>query len=115
MEPRVAQAKPARASGRPRLFSDRVWVANGFPGSSMKRPMSLSGHVPTFASPLRNVWNAAMTGHSGANVVHAVHVGNVPEAEVRLVAIMFAHLPRRGHSSSSNSTLASIKSESLAG
>ena len=30
--------------------------------------MSELGHVPTFATPLHDVWNAAMNRHSGLNV-----------------------------------------------
>ena len=37
--------------------------------------MNASGHECAFSALRHHVWNAAMTGHSGANVGHEVHVG----------------------------------------
>jgi hypothetical protein len=35
------------------------------------RHLSEVGHVPTFATPLNRVWNAAVNGHSRPNVGNA--------------------------------------------
>ncbi len=37
--------------------------------------MSALGHVPTFTTPLRSVWNAPLNRHSAPNVGYAVDLG----------------------------------------
>ncbi len=56
-------------------------------------PRSAVGHVPSFATPLRHVWKAAITRHSAPNVWKAAitrhsapNVGNAPVKEVGIVS-----------------------------
>jgi hypothetical protein len=43
--------------------------------------MAAWGHVPTFATPLHDFWNAAINRHSGPNVGNAAV--NVPKTSSR--------------------------------
>ncbi len=71
-----------RAAGLLRPCRDHFWEALlvhfGLAPQTCGR--AALGHVPTFATPQRHVWKAAITRHSAPNV------GNAPVNEVGIVS-----------------------------
>ncbi len=77
------------ALGRYPLIGDRLGqclASDGFetrigkadkakPIQTKKFAIHTLGHVPTFATPLRHVWKAAITRHSAPNVGNAAMIG----------------------------------------
>ncbi len=68
----------AGPAGRRQALDFDIYTDKVIPVLSKNFAIHTLGHVPTFATPLRHVWKAAITRHSAPNVDKAAMIGPSP-------------------------------------